>query len=181
MAVFQVAFGVVVFAVTRQAYMPVADISHATPTVPVQESDEWSTRMAQISPSPLGTPTTSVPVTRDPAEISRQANDYFANKQYAQAAELYEQLKTFGTNGVETHNNLGITLHYLDRSADAIATLNEGIAIDPGYQRIWLTLGFVYSQVGNTEEARAALTTAVNMGASNNVGQSAQKMLQELP
>jgi len=181
MVVFQVAFGLAVFAITRQAYMPVADDGHAVPTSTVQESDEWSTRIAQISPAPLGAPGTSVSVTRDPAEMSRLANEYFANQQYAQAAELYEGLLAFGTNSAETHNNLGITLHYIGRSADAVATLNEGISIDPSYQRIWLTLGYVNSQTGNIEEARTALTTAVELGAGNNVGQSAQKMLSELP
>lgn len=181
MAVFQVAFGIVVFAITRQAYMPVAEVSHAIPTTSGQETDEWSTRMAQINPSLLSVPATDVPVTRDPAEMSRRANEYFANQQFEQAAELYEQLLTFGANTVETHNNLGITLHYLGRSTEAVATLNDGISIDPGYQRIWLTLGYVNSQIGNNEEARSALMTAVEMGGGNNVGQSAQKMLDELP
>jgi hypothetical protein len=52
--------------------------------------------------------------------------------------------------------------------------------VDPSYQRIWLTLGFVNSQVGNTGKAREALTTAAQMGADTEVGQSATQMLQDL-
>jgi Flp pilus assembly protein TadD len=82
---------------------------------------------------------------------------------------------------VDTYNNLGITLHYLGRSAEALRWLNEGIAKDPTYQRIWLTLGFVNSELGDTGQARIALTKAVQMGADNEIGQSAVRMLENLP
>jgi len=59
--------------------------------------------------------------------------------------------------------------------------LNQGAAMDPGYQRIWLTLGFVNAQAGKLGEARAALTSAMDLGADNQIGQSAAKMLAELP
>jgi Flp pilus assembly protein TadD len=82
---------------------------------------------------------------------------------------------------VNTYNNLGITLFYLGRSDDALRRLNEGIALDPSYQRIWLTLGFVNGQLGNFREARTALNRAVGMGADNEIGQSAMQMLDGLP
>ena len=97
------------------------------------------------------------------------------------AASLYGQLLLIDPSNVDTHNNLGITLHYLGRSAEALDRLNEGALLDPGYQRIWLTLGFVNQQVGNIEEARAALTTAAEMGTDSAVGKSAERMLGELP
>jgi len=84
-------------------------------------------------------------------------------------------------NDVDTYNNLGLTLHYLGRSTEALDKLNEGVAVDPTYQRIWLTLGFVNRQLGNTGQARTALTTAVKMDADSEIGQSATKMLEELP
>jgi hypothetical protein len=55
------------------------------------------------------------------------------------------------------------------------------VTVDSSYQRIWLTLGFVNSQLGNTGQARLALTTAVQMGADTEVGQSAQEMLSNMP
>jgi Flp pilus assembly protein TadD len=97
------------------------------------------------------------------------------------AAELYERLLVLGPNNVETYNNLGITLHYIGRSNEALRRLNEGVAIDPAHQRIWLTLGFVNSQLGNTEQARAALNTAADLNAANEIGKSAIKMLADLP
>ena len=82
---------------------------------------------------------------------------------------------------MDTYNNLGITLHYLGKSSEAILRLYEGVAIDPTHQRIWLTLGFVNSQIGDTVQARAALNTAAKINADNENGESAIKMLEELP
>ncbi|MDH3932608.1 MAG: tetratricopeptide repeat protein, partial [Chromatiales bacterium] len=73
------------------------------------------------------------------------------------------------------------TLHDRGRSDEALRWLNEGVAVDAGYQRIWLTLGYVNSQVGNTEEARAALTKAIDMNPDTDIGQSAANMLAQLP
>jgi cytochrome c-type biogenesis protein CcmH/NrfG len=56
-----------------------------------------------------------------------------------------------------------------------------GITIDPDHQRSWLTLGFVNSQLGNTEQARIALTKATQVGSDDSIRQSASKMLQDLP
>ena len=123
----------------------------------------------------------SQPAIRDPNEISRQAGAFFTNKQYDRAADLYEQLLVIRPNDAETYNNLGITLHYLGRSTEALRRLNDGVAVDPGHQRIWLTLGFVNSQLGNTEQARTALTTAAQTGSDDSIRQSAMRMLDELP
>jgi Flp pilus assembly protein TadD len=72
-------------------------------------------------------------------------------------------------------------LHYLGRSSEALDILNKGVKVDANYQRIWLTLGFVNKQLGNTVQARTALTTAVQLGADNDIGRSAGKMLEGLP
>ena len=113
--------------------------------------------------------------------MSRKADEFFANKQYARAAELYERLLVFSPNNAEIHNNLGLTLHYLGRSNEALRRLNAGVAADPTHQRIWLTLGFVNSQLGNTEQARSALTTATQVGTNESIRESAIKMLEDLP
>ena len=152
MTVFQVVFGLAIFTITRQYYM--------------QEQ--------------LGLPRSGQPIPEDAALISSQADEAFTNEQYERAAELYEQLLALSPNNVTAYNNLGITLHNLGRSAEALSKLNEGVAVDPTYQRIWLTLGFVSSQLGDTEQARSALTSAAQMGADNEVGQAALEMLENL-
>lgn len=180
MTVFQVAFGLAVFAATRHHYLDEAGANSAgsaaaRPALPV-----WRDSTAGTGTGQFGSPSVDVSMVTDPAELGRIGDGFFNNKQYEQAAETYERLLTIGPN-VNTYNNLGITLFYLGRSDEALSLLNEGIATDPRYQRIWLTLGFVNSRLGNIEQARSALTTAVELGADTEVGQSAKQMRDSLP
>jgi Flp pilus assembly protein TadD len=181
MILFQVVFGMAVFAVTRQYYIQDLDRVGNDPAVTGHPSLDWPD-----SSQESGTPD-FVPVfpeqmmVQDPALKARQADELFTKQQYGDAAVLYEQLLAMDPSNVNTYNNLGITLHYLDRSAEALNILNEGVTVDSTYQRIWLTLGYVNSQLGNTEQARKALNTAVQLDAGSDVGQSAANMLENLP
>ena len=122
-----------------------------------------------------------MPTSSDPVEILRRANELFRNQQYQGAAELYEQLLAFSPNDAEVYNNLGLTLFYLGRADEALRRLNEGVAVDAEHQRIWLTLGYVNSELGNTEQARTALNNAMQRGSDEKIRQAATKMLSELP
>ena len=178
--VFQTVFGLGIFTITRHYYMQVSDNlspdSSMIPQPPLVQQDRI-VDIIEFFDSSKSTQST----TNDPVEISRQADIFFNNKQYNRAAELYAQLLALDPKNVGTYNNLGITLHYLGRSTEALQRLNEGVVVDPTYQRIWLTLGFVNIQVGNTKQARSALTTATQLDADNVIGQSAANMLEELP
>lgn len=167
MAVFQVVFGLAIFTITRQYYIQNSDNVSAEPTILGDPSIAGPDRITDTN-------------LEGPALISRQADEAFTNEQFDRAAELYEQLLALSPNNVTAYNNLGITLHNLGRSDEALGKLNEGVAVDPTYQRIWLTLGFVSIQLGDTEQARTALTSAVQMGADNEVGQAASEMLENL-
>ena len=181
MTVFQITFGLAVFAITRQYYIYDSDRISTGLTMIREPSIISLDRMRQPDPVQVESPTSGRSTIEDPVEMSRRADELFTNKQYNEAADLYEQLLAFDPNNVNTYNNLGLTLHYLGRSTEALRKLNEGVAVDSTYQRIWLTLGFVNSQFGNAEQARAALTTAVQMDADNMVGKSAKEMLENLP
>lgn len=172
---FQILFGVAVFAVTKNYY---AGQSAAAPRPPAAVLPEGLTA-ADIARLGSGTP--AVRPLQDPAEISRQADEFFFNRQYAQAAALYERLLDLNPRDAGVLNNLGLTLHYLGRSTEALAALGEGVALEPSNQRLWLTLGFINAQLGNSDEARTALTRATEIGTDESIRESAQKMLQELP
>ena len=174
MAVFLVVFGVAVFMVTRDLYK--SDSDNIT-----TNSSAVSQPAVAVQGSLSSSPTFSLSTMTDPDELARQGDEFFASTQYDQAAQTYERLLELVPSNVDTYNNLGITLHYLGRSAEAVDRLNAGVAVDPAYQRIWLTLGYVNSQIGNIEQARTALTTALEMGADNDIGQSAAQMLSNLP
>jgi len=179
--VFQVAFGLAVFFATRQYYISDSDPVGFDPVVLPQSLPVWPDPIAETG---LTQPEWSMPgelTGEDPVQLSRQADEYFASKQYNKAADLYERALALNPNNVDTYNNLGLTLHYLGRSTEALSRLNEGVALNPTHQRIWLTLGFVNSQLGNIEQARAALGTAAQMETDSEIGRSARKMLENLP
>ncbi len=184
MVLFQVIFGLTIFTFTRQYYIQDPGKAGATPAIAGQSSpagphraiETVGTELTQFDPVLPGAMKSG-----DPAVLARQADEFFAKEEYQQAADLYQQLLATGQKDVDTYNNLGITLHYLGRSTEALDILNKGVTVDSNYQRIWLTLGFVNKQLGNSEQARMALTTAVQLGADNDVGKSAAKMLEGLP
>jgi tetratricopeptide (TPR) repeat protein len=180
MTVFQLVYGLVVFAVTREYYLDSYRVSSSPAALGVPLA-AWPELGSQSSLAPLGSPPANFPASDDPVEISRQADEYFANRQYDKAAEQYERLLEVDPANVGTYNNLGITLHYLGRSAEALERLNHAVALDPMHQRSWLTLGFVNGQLGNIEQARTALTKASELGADEEVRQSALQMLRDLP
>ena len=181
MILFQVIFGLAIFTFTRQYYMQDPGKANATPSVMGQSApagphtaiETVGTELTQFDPVLPG-----AMKSEDLAVLVRQADEFFAKEQYQQAADVYQQLLATGQNDVDTYNNLGITLHYLGRSTEALDILNKGVSVDSNYQRIWLTLGFVNKQLGDNEQARMALTTAVQLDAANDVGKSAAKMLE---
>ncbi len=181
LALFQTVFGLAVFVLTRQYYLQDANPAGASPVAAGRPAFAPPDQITKTDMETFLSSSAGHAAIKDPVAMSRIADEFFANRQYDKAAEMYQQMLAAGSNSVNTYNSLGITLHYLGRSDEALRILNEGVARDSAYQRIWLTLGFVNAQLGNIEQARTALTTAVQMGADTDVGQSASEMLQNLP
>jgi len=181
LALFQVVFGMAVFFATRAFYLneakPTQSLARGPQTTsphtlpPTAGQDDLANLIARV-PGPGGS---------DPAALTMQGDAYFSNGQYPQAAEAYERAMRAGDTDVDTWNSLGLTLHYIGRTEEALAVLEEGVKRDPGYQRIWLTLGFVSGHAGHLDQAREALGVAIEMNPENDIGQSAASMLQELP
>ena len=187
MAVFQLLFALGVFALTRAYYLDRATQPSSVAGTPFGAAAPHPMPPAMTSGDPrdeLESLISSFPgpsPSQDPAELSRQGDSYFGQQQYERAAQSYEQALRAGSQDVNDYNSLGLTLHYLGRSEEGLAVLSEGIAVDSNYQRIWLTLGFVNSQLGNGQAAREALGTALQMDPNNEIGQSAAEMLNTLP
>ena len=181
LAVFQIAFGLAVFGLTRHHYLQAPapstaaaqTASHGTGAgLPDTPGGSDLEQLMDLFP-PQG-------AEEDAMAILRTADSHFANGQYEQAAQGYARLQKLGVLDVDIYNNLGITLHYLGRTEEAIQVLNDGIKLDSSYQRIWLTSGFVNSQVGNFEQARSAFEQAISIDPSSEVGQAAIQMLNQL-
>ena len=181
LVIFQVFFGLVVFAFTREYYRQDTPVAAGHPPIANPSATGWSRGITATDISRLSSPGLVESMPSDPAEIYSRAEEFFANRQYPQAAELYEQLLTFSPDDAEIHNNLGLTLFYIGRADEALRALNEGVAANPEHQRIWLTLGYVNSQLGNTDAAREALTRATEIGGNASIREAAMEMLAELP
>lgn len=180
-ALFQLAFGYVVFALTRDHYTQQATVVSAHPSVINAPGTAWPNSISDKEVARLTATPAIIPDSQDPVEMSQQADLYFAGKDFAKAATLYERLIELDPSNAELYNNLGLTLHYLGRPDEALRTLNEGINADPGHQRIRLTQGFVNSQLGNIQQAREALAKAIELGSDDSIRESARQMLESLP
>lgn len=188
---FQIVFGFVVFGVTRQYYLEAglrqgqaragtlagtaAGAPHPMPAVPAGNAGDDLARLISALPGPGGATATG-----NPDQLAREGDRLFGQGQYPRAAELYASALAAGDTDVNTYNSLGLTLHYLGRSGEALQVLSEGVALDGSYQRIWLTLGFVHGQVGHVEQAREALERAWDIDPESEVGRSAADMLKQL-
>jgi tetratricopeptide (TPR) repeat protein len=175
---FQTVFGLAVFAITRQYYRPQSREAVAVGT-PRSVAD-WPSAEAIARVLGPSRPAPAVPAADDPLAISRQADEAFGSRDYARAAQLYEQLLASDARNVDVLNNLAITLHYLGRSQEALERLRLAIEIEPAHQRAWLTTGFVNAQLGNRERAREALAKAAELGTDASIRESALEMLRDL-
>jgi tetratricopeptide (TPR) repeat protein len=175
-----IVFGLIVFAVTRQMYVSDAQTVSATGSDTAAPPAMPRGDQIEINPAVLDSLLSFDAKKKDPATMSLLANKYFANKQYAEAADLYGQLSALDPGNVDIQNNLGLTLHYINQSEEALAVLMKGSALNPDNQRIWLTLGYVNKELGNLDEAKSSLETAEKINPDNDIGRSASRMLSEL-
>lgn len=186
MVIFQAAFGLTVFALTRHYYLASAPPS-PLPAWALGVGTTLPGTAPTAAPFALAPPLSLPPVAsasppgNDPAAISQRADAAFTGGNYAEAAALYGQLLAMDPQNVELYNNMGLTLHYLGRSDEALQNLTAGLKIDPKHQRSWLTTGFVNLRLGNAAEARAALVKARDVGDDKQIRESAEKMLAGLP
>ncbi len=113
----------------------------------------------------------------DPHSLASTGDYYFENGNYLQAIEIYKRVLEINQNDVDTFNDLGLAYHYSGSSDLAVETLKKGTEIDPEFQRIWLSLGYVLKSVKMIEEAGPALQKAIDLAPDNVVGQEAARML----
>ncbi len=196
---FQLAYGAAVFTVTRNLYerdsaaevaMPRA-IPHGVPTgrsgnnsvlLPGSERFTAEDALQMVRAEPAGSESAyGAASNSDPEELGRVADRHFREGLFQQAAAEYARLLDYAADNVDVYNNLGLTLHHMGRSPEAIGYLQKGIALDASHQRIWLTLGFVQTNTGEVVAARRAFTKAVALDPQSRVGLEAKRLLDDLP
>jgi len=117
---------------------------------------------------------------KDPLAMASRGDQFFESGNYLQAIELYEKTLELKPDDVDTFNDLGLAYFYTRRPVMAVDTLKKGTEADPSFQRIWISLGFVLSSSGRIEEAKSALSKAIEMNPDSEVGQESKRMLDSL-
>lgn len=184
LAVFLAFYGFAVFALTRDYY-----VRHPIRSPMAQAPGQGSASGDPHADSRVGRPAAGlsgldlanlVPQSiedSNPDLLGERADRLLAERRYREAIPLYRRVLELEPEDVETHNDLGLALHYAGDSAAALEVLRAGAAGAPEFQRIWLTLGFVSLQVNDPASARVALARARDLGPNNPVGEEAVRLL----
>jgi len=108
----------------------------------------------------------------------RLGDAYFDSKQFNDSARYYKMVLEIKPGEADLYNDLGLSLHYLGKSAEALVYLEEGIKKNPYHQRIWLTKGFILAYgTGDIEGARVAWEKATALNPESQIGKAAAEYL----
>jgi len=173
-AAVQIFYGFAVFALTRDYYQ------RQQPVVQAPNQSAHPAIVRPASPTGGGSAIPESVVQKDPGLLAQLGDERFRQRQYPEAIRIYRQVLELDPNDVDTHNDLGLALHYSGDSAQALAVLKQGVAKDPGFQRIWLTLGFVQGNTEERDQAGYTLQEAIKLDPESEVGQEAKRLLESL-
>ena len=169
---FLIVYGAVIFAATRAYYLDRAAVE--APAAPAASAG---------AARPIAIPQARPPVTLadDPAVLADQADELLTQQRFGEAVVAYRKLLEIAPDEIDTYNDLGLALHYAGRSGEALQVLEAGVAKDPEFQRIWLTLGFVRLQLGQVDAARDALEACVDLDPQHPIADEARRFLGSMP
>jgi len=60
---------------------------------------------------------------------------------------------------------MGLALYYVEKSPDAFLALKKATALQPKFQRAWLSLGYIAIHLKRNNEAKSALERAIMINA----------------
>ena len=89
---------------------------------------------------------------RDMDELEQLARSHFRGKRYRQALELYRTLLENHPDEAATHANIGVTLYYLDRTEEAVRSLERALVLDPSLDSARTNLEKIRKRVRQLEE-----------------------------
>jgi len=102
---------------------------------------------------------------------------YFGISQFHDAVKYYAMAININPRDVDTHNDIGLANHYIGSSDIGLRHVEEGIKVDPSFQRIWLTKGFILAATGRIDEARNAWEQVLIIDPDSDVATAAASFL----
>ena len=115
----------------------------------------------------------------DAASLAYLGDIYLEQRQFKEAIAYYKKAVAVDPSDVDTFNDLGLANHYDGNSLEGLRAVEEGIKVDPYFQRIWLTKGFILAASGRIPEAREAWRKVVAIDSESGVGKAASSFLAE--
>ena len=116
----------------------------------------------------------------NPLLIAELGDIFFERNDFNKAVLEYERVLQLAPEDVDTYNDLGLAYHFTGRPEDALSTFQKGIEVDPSFQRIWLSLGFVHAFNKNLTEAHEALIKAIAIDPTSDIGLESQNILDQI-
>jgi len=116
---------------------------------------------------------------KDAASLAYLGDIYLEQRRFKEAIVYYTKAVAIDPNDVDTYNDLGLANHYDGNSLEGLRAVEEGIKVDPYFQRIWLTKGFILAATGRIPEAREAWRRVVAIDSESGVGKAASSFLAE--
>lgn len=187
-ALFLFFYGFAVFAFTRDYYLRYPPRPAVAAQVPQQvpvgtggegdssQAGELGQRMRQALEGQGGGSGSDLDMD-DPLALGNAADQLFAARRFQAAVPLYQRVLELRPEDAETLNDLGLALHYLGRGGEALERLQQGTELAPGFQRGWLSLGFVALQNNQPAVAREALEQAQALDPSTEIADEAERLL----
>ncbi len=94
--------------------------------------------------------------------LQAMAEVHLLRRELGAALELYDGLIRDVADSPKLWNERGVCLHQAGQRAEAIASYEQAVAIDPGYQLAWNNLGVVRAHEPKSDAAVAAFRRALD-------------------
>jgi len=101
---------------------------------------------------------------------------YFDMKRFNEAIGYYKKAIEMNPEDADSYNDIALASHYTGNTLEGLRYAEEGLKVDPGYQRIWLTKGFLLAYgLGKREEAVAAWDKAIAIDPESPIASAAEE------
>ncbi len=154
-----------------QAYRAAGDEAKAADIesrfVPIPEEVEFNKTMVKyvqdVRRALANTPNPTAAVPENPIALASRANDAFAARDFAAAADLYAKLAALRPDIAETWIRLASCYDNIGKPADAANAYRQVILLRPGDFTVYYNLGQCLLETGDIVNAKAAFEEALRL------------------
>ncbi len=122
-------------------------------------------------------------LTAEPGNVDahvRLGKAYFSMMQFDDAVKHFDAAIKLNPSLVDIYNDIALSNHYLGNSAKALSYVDKGIEMNPYYQRIWLTRGFILAYgLGDQDAALESFEKAISISPETPIAEAAREYLTE--